>query len=95
MLSNVLLDVVKTRLASNDVVSGESSSGTPRSYYWRGFTSPTGSARPKPSMSSYKESHPGGGKWKTPPPHRHYGNHQSTRGWGKPYHSASAGRRWN
>jgi len=95
MLSNVLLDVVKTRLASNDVVSGESSSGTSRSYYWRGFTSPTGSARPKPSMSSYKESHPGGGKWKTPPPHRHYGNNQSARGRGKPYHSASAGRRWN
>jgi len=93
MLGNVLLDVVKTRLASNTAVSGESSSGLSR-FYWRGFTSPTGSARPKPSVTAYKDSHPGGGKWRAPPTNRQY-NNNPVRGRGKPYNSATGGRRWN
>ena len=44
-LGNVLLDVVKTRFAYNVSVSGDQESGLSKSYYWRGFTSPTGSAR--------------------------------------------------
>jgi hypothetical protein len=66
MLGNVLLDVVKSRLAANADVSGENSTGPSRSFYWRGFTSPSGLALPKPSVSSYKDSHPGGGKWRVP-----------------------------
>ena len=89
MLGNVLLDVVKSRLAANADVSGENSTGLSRSFYWRGFTSPTGSARPKPSVTSYKDSHPGGGKWRAPSAQRHYNNR------GKPYTGASGGRRWN
>jgi hypothetical protein len=94
MLGTVLLDVVKTRLAYNVHVSGDQESGSSKSYYWRGFTSPTGSARPKPSVTSYKDSHPGGGKWKTPSP-RHYASYPSARGRGKSFTGATGGRRWN
>ena len=41
-----------------------------KSFYWRGFESPVGSDREKPCTSSYKSSHPGGGKWKRDHPYR-------------------------
>ncbi|MFO0005243.1 MAG: hypothetical protein ACK559_29370, partial [bacterium] len=41
------------------------SSEKPGSYYWRGFLSPVGSARPKNSNNAYLSTHSGaGGKWK-------------------------------
>jgi hypothetical protein len=39
-----------------------------KSYYWRGFVSPIGSCRPNKHSLAYRMSHPGGGKWKNPPP---------------------------
>ncbi len=41
------------------------SSEKPGNYYWRGFLSPVGSARPKNSNTAYLSTHQGaGGKWK-------------------------------
>jgi hypothetical protein len=91
-LGSVLLKVVAERLVVKDALSGKSSSG--KSFYWRGFTSPVGSARPKASTHSYKDSHPGGGKWREPP-NRFYANRSSARGRGKPYGPASGGKYWN
>ncbi len=39
-----------------------------KTYYWRGFVSPVGSCRPSKHSLAYRMSHPGGGKWKNPPP---------------------------
>ncbi len=45
------------------------SGGKPqKTFYWRGFVSPTGSCRPKQHNAAYRASHPGGGgKWKATP----------------------------
>jgi len=91
-LGSVLLKVVAERLVVKDVLSGKNSTG--KSFYWRGFTSPVGSARPKASTHSYKDSHPGGGKWRDPP-NRFYSNRSSARGRGKLYGPASGGKYWN
>jgi hypothetical protein len=37
-----------------------------RGFFWRGFTSPVGSGRQKPSSTSYKKARVGGGKWRGP-----------------------------
>jgi len=60
-LAKVLVSVAKDRLVANSTVAG--STGTDRMYYWRGFCSPVGSARPKQTQNSYREQHSGGGKW--------------------------------
>jgi len=60
-VSKILLDTVRVRTIANANIAGKSEKG--RSYYWRGFTSPVGSVRAKSSHATYKESHPGGGKW--------------------------------
>jgi len=91
-LGFVLLKVVAERSLVKDALSGKS--GTGRSFYWRGFTSPVGSNRPKTSTHSYKDSHLGGGKWREPP-NRFYSNRSSARGRGKPYGPASGGKNWN
>jgi hypothetical protein len=92
-LGTALLKVLGERIATNAAVSGKSGEG--RSFYWRGFTSPVGSARPKNTTSNYKDSHPGGGKWREPP-NRFYSSRSAGRGRGKPYfHGAPGGRNWN
>jgi len=63
-LADVIVDTVHERTIVNSVLSGPS--GSSKSYYWRGFSSPVGSVRPKATLTSYKDSHPGAGKWKDP-----------------------------
>jgi hypothetical protein len=63
-LSDVIIETVHERNVVNSVLSGPS--GSSKTYYWRGFTSPVGSTRPKASLGNYKDSHPGAGKWKDP-----------------------------
>jgi len=90
-LGSILLKVVADRTAVKNALAGKTDAG--KSFYWRGFTSPVGSARPKTSSCSYKESHPGGGKWREPP-NRFYSHQSSARGRGKPYGPPPGGKRW-
>jgi hypothetical protein len=92
-LGSALLKVANERFVVNSAVSGTRGEG--KSYYWRGFTSPVGSVRPKTTTSNYKDSHPGGGKWREPP-NRFYSSQSAGRGRGKPYaHGAPSGRKWH
>jgi hypothetical protein len=61
-LSEILLETVRLRTVANSNIAGKTEKG--RSHYWRGFTSPVGSARTKNTAANYKEHHAGGGKWR-------------------------------
>ena len=61
-LSEILLETVRLRTVANSNIAGKTEKG--RSHYWRGFTSPVGSARTKNTAANYKENHAGGGKWR-------------------------------
>jgi hypothetical protein len=53
---------------SGGIPSGLSGGKPSKTFYWRGFVSPTGSCRPKQNNAAYRASHPGGGgKWKGHP----------------------------
>ncbi len=65
----------KNNLAAGPIISGSGSvpcgpsgGNSSKTFYWRGFVSPTGSCRPKQNNAAFRASHPGGGgKWKGHP----------------------------
>jgi len=61
LMGETILSIISEKKSSAALVSGPSAS---QRFYWRGFESPVGSTREKPSVAFYKESHPGGGKWR-------------------------------
>jgi len=92
-LAETIIDTVHTRTLANSDIAGKSEKG--RSFYWRGFTSPVGSARAKNTNFCYKETHPGGGKWKDQQrnKNRNLSLNPSARGRGG--YPGPSGRNWN
>ncbi len=88
-MAAALLSVAKDRRETNSCIAG--STGGAKSFYWRGFNSPVGSARPKPSVSVYKDQHPGGGKW----PHSRNNSYNRPSARGRGGFNPPGGRRWN
>jgi len=92
-LAETIIETVHTRTLANSDIAGKSEKG--RSFYWRGFTSPVGSARAKNTNFCYKETHPGGGKWKDQQrnKNRNLSLNPSARGRGG--YPGPSGRNWN
>jgi len=90
-LAAIIVETVHTRTLANSDIAGKNEKG--RSFYWRGFSSPVGSARAKNSCFSYKEAHPGGGKWRENAKSRNMTHNSSARGRGG--YSGPSGRNWN
>jgi hypothetical protein len=61
-ITDMLVTFVENKMAASISVSAGGRNEHNTSFYWRGFRSPTGSARPKFSSTSYKQNR-GGGKW--------------------------------
>ena len=69
-MADYIVEIVSSRLSASAHVSGPSRGHIgekPSSYFWRGFTSPTGSSRKTDRYFSQKHKSFGGGKWRPSP----------------------------
>jgi len=66
-LAEIVIECITSRFSASLSVSGASMGPLgekPEKYFWRGFTSPTGSERPKEKFFSQRNRTAGGGKWR-------------------------------
>jgi len=64
LLADTVNHYIENKIASSCVVSGPGAGEKPAAYYWRGFSSPVGAARPE-RKAFYHENRAGGGKIQT------------------------------
>jgi uncharacterized membrane protein YgcG len=91
-MADFLIPYIQSKLAASSNVAGTGEQREKQStYYWRGFASPVGSARPKFAASRYRQTH-GGGKWRGGPSWRGGGGGASGSGRGSGSGSGRGGR---